>query len=807
MHNISHGRKAEFGEHEAKSNGGGRNGAHGSPDIRKKFFVFLGLPMLASLLTLEIAKLINDSYFPGHTFDTATYLVFHNMTEILSSTISISIFYLGWYSYKETKNPRDLFLSMVFLSIGIIDIFHLLSYAGMPTFVTANSTDKAIKFWLSARIPQALAILIGLFMPSRSRDLPFIRPFSLVCALSFIVGVFLVVIYRPGWYPTMFVNGQGLTQTKKMLEYLVVALCSLALVKAVWDARTGSSFQIWYIIAGLSFFIFSEISFTMYSSAFDIYNLLGHVLKVGAMTAFFMALFVSGIVWPHLRLKVSEASLKKVNRALLTLSNSNEVLVRAKDEQELLDKVSDILIDIGGFRAVCILTTGAPIDPGTEADKSAGAGGNGFGSALMVPRGMKKGLLKALRNSLANGPKDGDPMFEAMKKGRPFVVKDLEKGPKQIPWRTAALRAGHRSFIGLPLTSSGKRIGVICILADTRNAFDDDEVRLLMEMADDMSYGLTAFRTSRERVTAQKALSESERKFIALVSNLPGMAYRSRPDDNRTLEFASDGAMALTGHPSFDLTGGTKKTYMDVVVPEDRPYIQNGIKAALRDKRPFQLVYRIRTADGSAKWVLEQGHGVYSQDGMPLALEGFISDITERKKVEEITKQRVRDEVYSFLASAIPAFASNVPSQARVLLMQTFGKRFEDTVKPRFDREIKEKKEERARTGGPVDIGSQGTFQEYQAWLLEVLANYGVSTEVIANKNITTIQYTSCPWVKEASGNPIFCLMCRTIVYRSYGWTGLSGEPNQRTSIAGGSDRCAFDFVLPSEGQEKERVL
>jgi hypothetical protein len=139
--------------------------------------------------------------------------------------------------------------------------------------------------------------------------------------------------------------------------------------------------------------------------------------------------------------------------------------------------------------------------------------------------------------------------------------------------------------------------------------------------------------------------------------------------------------------------------------------------------------------------------------------------------------------------------------------MQTFGKRFEDTVKPRFDREIKEKREERARTGGPADIGPQGTFQEYQAWLLEVLANYGVSTEVIANKNITTIQYTSCPWVKEASGNPIFCLMCRTIVYRSYGWTGLSGEPNQRTSIAGGSDRCAFDFVLPSEGQEKERVL
>lgn len=134
---------------------------------------------------------------------------------------------------------------------------------------------------------------------------------------------------------------------------------------------------------------------------------------------------------------------------------------------------------------------------------------------------------------------------------------------------------------------------------------------------------------------AQRALRESQRSMATLLSNLPGMAYRCHNDTDWTMEFVSEGCQDLTGYLPSDLLGNARVAYADVIHRDDRAEVWQAIQAALAERRPFQLVYRIRTADGREKWVWEQGRGVFGSAGNLLALEGFIADITERRNAEE----------------------------------------------------------------------------------------------------------------------------------------------------------------------------
>ncbi len=137
-----------------------------------------------------------------------------------------------------------------------------------------------------------------------------------------------------------------------------------------------------------------------------------------------------------------------------------------------------------------------------------------------------------------------------------------------------------------------------------------------------------------ERSNDLDALREDQRMLASLLGDLPGMVYRCRNDKSWTAEFVSEGCLALTGRPASDLMSGAAM-YGELVHPDDRDRVWNDTQKALAEHRPFQMVYRIRTAGGEQKWVWEQGHGVFTPQGELLCLEGFIADITERVQAEE----------------------------------------------------------------------------------------------------------------------------------------------------------------------------
>jgi PAS domain S-box-containing protein len=133
----------------------------------------------------------------------------------------------------------------------------------------------------------------------------------------------------------------------------------------------------------------------------------------------------------------------------------------------------------------------------------------------------------------------------------------------------------------------------------------------------------------------KEELRESQRVLATLLGNLPGMAYRGKNDREWTMEFVSDGALSLTGYGPDGLIWNRKSSYGELIHPEDREGVWEAVQSAIRDKQPFDIVYRITTACGGEKWVNEKGTGVFNAEGTLCGLEGFIFDITAGKRTEE----------------------------------------------------------------------------------------------------------------------------------------------------------------------------
>jgi PAS domain S-box-containing protein len=143
---------------------------------------------------------------------------------------------------------------------------------------------------------------------------------------------------------------------------------------------------------------------------------------------------------------------------------------------------------------------------------------------------------------------------------------------------------------------------------------------------------------------AETALRESERRLATLLSNLAGMAYRCRNDGDWTMEFVSEGCFALTGRHHSEIIASRAVSWNSLIHPDDRQAVWEGVQRGVAERRQYQLVYRITTADGRTKWVWEQGVGVFDDDGQLEALEGFITDVTEPKQAEAVL-QRAYDDL------------------------------------------------------------------------------------------------------------------------------------------------------------------
>jgi PAS domain S-box-containing protein/putative nucleotidyltransferase with HDIG domain len=172
-------------------------------------------------------------------------------------------------------------------------------------------------------------------------------------------------------------------------------------------------------------------------------------------------------------LRSSESHLRRVNRALRTLSAGNETLVRAGSEQELLDEMCRVMVDVGDH-ALAFIGDVAP--DGRAVEMRAWAGPDDAG----------------LRECVRSG--NCRPLIVALERNQPVVIHDMGSDPLCSECGGRFRACGVSSSVILPLQSEGERLGALAISSTDLAAFDDDEVALLTELSGDLAYGIRAMR-------------------------------------------------------------------------------------------------------------------------------------------------------------------------------------------------------------------------------------------------------------------------------------------------------------------------
>lgn len=148
-----------------------------------------------------------------------------------------------------------------------------------------------------------------------------------------------------------------------------------------------------------------------------------------------------------------------------------------------------------------------------------------------------------------------------------------------------------------------------------------------------------SYRVYRRQHRAHRQLVEHQRMFATLLGHLPGMAYRCLNDAAWTMQFVSRGTEQLTGHSPQSICE-SRITYEQIIHPDDRQQVRQSVDDAIAARQPFAMEYRIVTADGLTRWVWEQGQPIFDVSGVLLALEGFITDITDRRLAQRLESER-----------------------------------------------------------------------------------------------------------------------------------------------------------------------
>ncbi|HJV67576.1 bifunctional diguanylate cyclase/phosphodiesterase [Ideonella sp.] len=313
------------------------------------------MPTLLVAATLLMYALVTG----GRAFDVVVprgdFLALHALIEVISAVVCITVGVTSWQVVDQRRRHAGRALGSAFIAVGLIDMLHLLSYAGMPDLGSPSSTHKAILLWLLARLVPAVALLAwSCPCPAWLARRPGVSRGVLAASSVVLAGAAAAALFVPERFPAMFVPGVGLTPLKVGLELSLIGLYLLALLamqrrlaRANPDDRADEA----PVLMALLLMALSEGFFVAYSdSVTDMANLLGHAYKVAAYAYLFRGLFLNQIRRPFLRLARAHAALERRSgeyRELIELAPEGVVLA---DEKGRMQVVNRALEEMFGYR-------------------------------------------------------------------------------------------------------------------------------------------------------------------------------------------------------------------------------------------------------------------------------------------------------------------------------------------------------------------------------------------------------------------------------------------------------------------------
>ncbi|MDY0107479.1 MAG: EAL domain-containing protein, partial [Giesbergeria sp.] len=188
---------------------------------------------------------------------------------------------------------------------------------------------------------------------------------------------------------------------------------------------------------------------------------------------------------------LAKLALERANRDLRLLSDCNMALVHAEEEPGLLAEICRLCVERAGYRLAWVGYA--------QRDEA-------HTVRVVAQAGDPEGYLQRLSISWADNPQGRGAVGTAIRTGQPCVIDHIPTDPRMLPWRDVARQRGLRSCVALPLICNASVLGALALYAAEEDSFDADELRLLMELATDLAYGIVTLRTRAEHLQAKEQL-------------------------------------------------------------------------------------------------------------------------------------------------------------------------------------------------------------------------------------------------------------------------------------------------------------
>jgi PAS domain S-box-containing protein len=209
----------------------------------------------------------------------------------------------------------------------------------------------------------------------------------------------------------------------------------------------------------------------------------------------------------------------------------------------------------------------------------------------------------------------------------------LAVGDPKYPNLKAARRLGAKTVIGVPLMSSHRVCGVLAFYSKRKAQLDPVTYELMADIGVQLGRAL-------EREQAEARLRESEARYRGIFDGAIEGIYRTSLEGKNLL---SNPALAkMLGYKSAEqvveqITDSANQVW---AYPEERAAFMRLLEQN-ETVRDYECQYKRR--DGSLIWVSLNSKVVRTPDGEAAYYEGFIEDITARKRSEQALRQRTEE--------------------------------------------------------------------------------------------------------------------------------------------------------------------
>lgn len=317
---------------------------------------------------------------------------------------------------------------------------------------------------------------------------------------------------------------------------------------------------------------------------------------------------VIGLVRDITQRKKTDERIAQLSRVQAILTGIDRAIVHIRDRQKLLDEICRLAVQQGGFQLAWI---------GMVAPE---------GIVRPVAQAGATGYLKGIQVVVRNSPEGRGPVGTAIRENRPVVIDSIRQSQSMSPWLERACKFGLNYVAAFPLRIRGKAVGAFQVYAPRAEFFDENEVGLLTQVSDDISFALTAISDLEARQEAQAELRRSEQNLSNFFNQAPiGLVWLS-----------AAGVILRANQAQLDLLGYGAEEYVGHHFTEFSAAPSQGrelLKRLAAGETVRNMPMTRRRKDGKLRHVLVDANSFWS-DGRFHYSSIFLRNITDRVELE-----------------------------------------------------------------------------------------------------------------------------------------------------------------------------